>query len=275
MTQYHSLFIVSVMSETREILESDTHNKLRGPQNEGLKPTLEQRINERVADADLKKISRRTLLASLILGLSRILRRNSREREQSNLSQSTSTESHPEVFRLKTIEAPIDPQISFQQLKREGIEFVADTESGDLTVTDIPDVEMMELDDIEGKIIVRRGASSNNEGIELTLSDLKKINPEGKYKVVRIIGDEYAPGFSHLGSTYVANSAENTAHGIWYALVNEKIDPENGIKKYFFADLYGKELPSSENPLCVSANFGTIIKDTQDNTQDNTQSPNS
>jgi len=258
------------MSETREILESDTHNKLRGPQNEDLRPTLGQKINDTVVDADLRKFTRRAFLAGILGVLTRFLRRNSRNRgenEHPNLSQPIPTESHPEVFRLQTIDAPIDPQISFEQLKKEGIEFVADTESGDLTVTDIPDVETMELTGIKGGIIVRRGASSNNEGIELTLSDLKKINPEGKYKVVRIIGDEYAPGFSHLGSTYVDNSAENTAHGIWYALVNEKLDPEKGIKKYFFADLYGKELPSSENPLCVSANFGIIIKDTQDNTQ--------
>ncbi|GIW61844.1 MAG: hypothetical protein KatS3mg089_0696 [Patescibacteria group bacterium] len=263
------------MSENREILESDTHNRLRGPQNEDLRPTLGQKINDRVVDADLRKITRRAFLAAGILGVLRLLRRNRGENKHPNLSQpvptAVPTESHPEVFHLKTIDAPIDPQISFQQLKKEGIEFVADTESGDLTVTDIPDVEIMELADIKGKIIVRRGASSNNEGIELTLSELKKINPEGKYKVVRIIGGEYAPGFSHLGSTYVANSAENTAHGIWYAIVNEKLDPEKGIKKYFFADLYGKELPSSENPLCVSANFGTIIKDTKDNPQ----SPNS
>lgn len=250
------------MSETREILESDIH-KLRGPQNKDLKPTLGQKINDRVVDVNLGKVTRRALLVSAILGLASLLRK--RRREPANLSQSTPTESFSEVFHLKTIDAPTDPQKSFQQLKQKGMEFVADTETGDLAVTDIPDVEIMELSDIEGKIIVRRGASSNNEGIELTLSDLKKINPEGKYKVVRIIGDEYAPGFSHLGSTYVTNSSENTAHGIWYAIVNEELN--NGIKEYYFADLYGKKLPSSDIPFCVSANFGTIIKDTQDKTQ--------
>ncbi len=244
------------MSENNITPESEIqkYSKTRGPQNEGLKPSLEQKISDAVVDANLGKITRRAFFTTALAGLLALLRK--REREQPNVTQSTKSF---ESFHLQTIDAPINPQISFQHLKREGFEFVADTENGELTVTDIPDVEVMELSDIKGEIIVRRGPSANNDPIELTVADLQKINPSNRYKVVRIIGGEYDPGFSHLGSTYVANSAENVPHGIWYAIVNEEL--QDGVKKYYFSDLYGNKISDSEMPFCLSANFGTVIKD--------------